>query len=114
MYPGIDPSEHYKKQTYKGKVVLITGASRGIGEEVALFYARAGASLSLLARSQASLDGVRNSILKEIPEAKVLAFITDVTSTLQVKAAVDGTLDAFGRIDIVIANAGRANTFMKR
>ena len=52
--------------------MLITGASRGIGAQIALQYARAGASLSLVARTQAALDASKDAILREHPSARVL------------------------------------------
>lgn len=114
MYPGIDPTPHYKAQTYAGKVVLITGASRGIGSEIALFYARSGASLALVSRKQATLDDVRNDLLKELPKAQIATFIADVTDTKAVKSAVEGAVAKFGKLDIVIANAGKAEDWTKR
>jgi hypothetical protein len=47
---AIDPGPMFASQLYQGKVVLVTGASRGIGQETAIQYARAGASLALVAR----------------------------------------------------------------
>jgi len=112
-YPGIDPSHHYKAQTYKGKVVLITGASAGIGEETAIQYARAGASLVLLARREAVLEGVQSAIKKELPQAQMLTVVADVVNTKQIEAAVKAAIERFGKIDIVIANAGKAAAFDK-
>jgi len=114
IYPGIDPNQHYKDQTYKGKVVFVTGASRSIGQETALQYARAGASLVLVARKQATIDEVQNAIKKELPGAPVLAVAADVASVKQVEAAVKAAVDTFGRIDIVIANAGIGDSFGTR
>ncbi|TFY80072.1 hypothetical protein EWM64_g3945 [Hericium alpestre] len=107
VYPAIDPQVHYRNQTYRGKVVFITGASRGIGEETALTYAKAGASVVLAARKQETLDGVKNTILAQVPFAEVLTIPTDVKETKQVEAAIKATIDRFGRLDICIANAGK-------
>ena len=106
IYPTIDPKAHYDAQTFSGKVVLITGASRGIGEEIALQYARAGASLTLVARSQASLDATRNTILRECPSAQVLVFPAEVQVMAKAEEAVAATIRHFGRLDILVANAG--------
>jgi hypothetical protein len=106
VYPTIDPKVHYDAQTFAGKIVLITGASRGIGAEIALQYARAGASLTLVARSQASLDASRDAILRERPSAQVLTFPADVRDVAKAEEAVATTVARYGRLDILVANAG--------
>lgn len=60
--------------------MLVTGASRGIGAEIALQYALAGANVMLVAgsRTQAQLDATRNVVLREHPTAQVLVFPADV------------------------------------
>ena len=86
--------------------MLITGASRGIGEEIALQYARAGASLTLVARSQAGLGATRDAILRERPSAQVLVFPGEVQDVARAEEAVATTVRQFGRLDILVANAG--------
>lgn len=84
-----------------GSVVLVTGASSGIGEALAREWARRGARLALLARRKDRLDALA-------AECKVpcVTFECDVNSDEQVDRAVRGTLREFGRIDTVVANAG--------
>ena len=106
IYPTIDPKAHYYAQTFSGKVVLITGASRGIGEEIAMQYARAGANLTLVARSKAGLDATRDAILRECPSAQVLVFPAEVQIVAKAEEAVATTIRHFGRLDILVANAG--------
>ncbi|KAJ7451200.1 NAD-P-binding protein [Mycena galericulata] len=113
IYPGIDPKPHFEGKTYAGKVVLVTGPSRGIGEEIALFYARAGASLSLVGRKPDELAEVKAKILADVPNAPIEIFVADVVDTQAVKAAVAGTVAAFGRLDIAIENAGKADPWKK-
>ncbi|KZS90168.1 NAD-P-binding protein [Sistotremastrum niveocremeum HHB9708] len=113
IYPEIDPHQIFTNQTYKDKVVLITGSSRGIGEEIALFYAKAGASLALVARQQSTLDEVRNNILKQAPVAAIITFVADVIKINEVQAAVNGTVEKYGKLDIVIANAGKGDPWEK-
>ncbi|KAJ7664689.1 NAD-P-binding protein [Mycena rosella] len=113
VYPGIDPEPHFAGQTYKGKVVLVTGASRGIGAEIAFFYARAGASVSLVGRKEADLAEIRTRIRSQAPNALVEIFVADVIDTQAVKAAVEGTVKAFGKLDIAVANAGKADPWKK-
>ncbi|KAI0263482.1 NAD-P-binding protein [Gloeopeniophorella convolvens] len=106
VYPTVDPEKLYNVQAYAGIVVLITGASRGIGLETALQYARAGASLTLVARNQATLDASKDAILREAPSAQVLTFPTDVRDVKKAEEAVAATVARFGRLDVLVANAG--------
>jgi NAD(P)-dependent dehydrogenase (short-subunit alcohol dehydrogenase family) len=105
IYPLIDPQVHYDNQTYAGKVVLITGASRGVGLETAIYYARAGASVTIVARKQEALDVSRDAILHEQPSAQVLTFPADVRDVNKAGEAVAATVARFGRLDILVANA---------
>ena len=114
MYPTIDPKIHYDAQAFANKVVLITGASRGIGAQIALQYALAGASLSLVARTQSALDASKDAILRELPSAKVLTFPTDVRDVRRAAEVVAATVSNFGRLDILIANAGILRPMDKR
>ncbi|KAJ7741379.1 NAD-P-binding protein [Mycena metata] len=109
IYPGIDPEPHFSNKTYAGKAVLITGGSRGIGREIAIFYARAGASVSIVARTESTLNAVKSHILSETPSAQVITFAADVVDTRAMEAAVGAALVAFGKLDIVIASAGKAD-----
>ncbi|KAJ7158000.1 NAD-P-binding protein [Mycena crocata] len=113
VYPLIDPSPHYTAQSFAGKVVFITGASRGIGAETAQQYARAGASLALAARNLDVLDAMKTRIVEETPSAHVLTFALDVVHTKDVERAVVETIAQFGRIDILIANAGQAGEWTR-
>lgn len=111
IYPAIDPTKHFEGKTYKGKVVLVTGASRGIGQDVARHYALAGASVTLVSRRQAALEDVKAAILLEIPDADVLLYAADVKDPVQAEAAVNATVERFGRLDVLIANAGVSTPF---
>lgn len=96
---------------WTNKVVLITGASSGIGRALAIDLARRGASVGLLARRQEIL----NQIVDEINSAggRALALPADVTQAEAVRAAVDELRREFGAIDLLIANAGISiNTFV--
>lgn len=90
----------------EGKVALITGAGRGIGQAIALAYAREGVSLSLAARSASELEETAAQCRKSGSE--VLITSTDVTDADQVKRLVDATVDHFSTIDILVNNAGIA------
>lgn len=88
----------------QGKVVIITGASMGIGEATARVFAEAGAQLVLAARSVDKLE----AIAKSLPaQTQTLVVPTDMTDQAQVKALIDTAYTHFGRIDILINNAGQ-------
>src|SRR5438874_11138345 len=82
----------------EGSVVLITGASGGIGAACALEFRKRGARLSLTARSE--------SKLKEVARADALATAGDITDAETRRLVVDRTIERFGSIDILINNAG--------
>jgi NADP-dependent 3-hydroxy acid dehydrogenase YdfG len=89
----------------QGKVVIITGASMGIGAATARVFAEAGAKLVLAARSEDKLAAVAASL----PDgAETLIVPTDMTDQAQVQALIDQAYERFGQIDIVINNAGQA------
>lgn len=87
-----------------GTSCLVTGASSGIGREIALELGRRGCRVALVARSQEALQ----ELAREIAEAggEGLALPTDVRSEDQVKEAVATTVERFGSLRLVVANAG--------
>ena len=86
------------------KVVVITGASSGIGESTAKLLARHGARVVLGARRKDRID----AIVKEISAAggKAIGFAVDVTRRAEVEALIKGAVDNFGRVDVIENNAG--------
>ena len=88
------------------KIALITGAGRGIGQAIALAYAREGAKLSLAARSVPELEETANQCRKL--GAEVLITPTDVADPGQVTRLVDATVERYSTIDILVNNAGIA------
>lgn len=87
-----------------GKVVWITGASSGIGEELAYAYAREGARLVLTARREDKLNAVKERCLKYTKECFV--FPADLSSTDHLQDLVERVLQKMGAIDILVNNAG--------
>ena len=85
----------------QGKVVAITGASRGIGAAAARVFAAAGAKVALLARSGAEVEALAAEIG---PDA--MAVVCDVAEWDSVRAAVAAVLARFGRLDVLVCNAG--------
>jgi len=86
-----------------GKVAFITGASMGIGEGIARAYAKHGAKLVLAARSSATEE-----LAQELREqgCEAIAVRVDVTKPESIKAGIDKTIETFGRIDVLVNNAG--------
>lgn len=89
---------------FREYVVVLTGASAGIGREMALQLARQGARLALAARDAAKLEAVAEEC--RAVGAQVLAAPTDVGDEHQCRALVDAAAARFGRIDTLICNAG--------
>jgi NADP-dependent 3-hydroxy acid dehydrogenase YdfG len=88
----------------EGKVVVITGASSGLGEAAARHLAEKGARVTLAARRTDRLDALADEIVESGGEA--LPVTTDVTEREQVQALVDAAVKEFGRIDVMLNNAG--------
>lgn len=92
------------KFSFKEKVVVITGASSGIGKELSLQLAEKGAKLILASRDIERLTITKEDCLKLTEN--VLTVQTDVSDKEQCKNLIDKTIEAYGRIDVLINNAG--------
>ncbi|KIL53051.1 SDR family oxidoreductase [Jeotgalibacillus campisalis] len=90
--------------TIQGKVVIITGASSGIGEETAKLLSSKGAKVVLAARREDKLKDLQQSIEKEGGEA--IYKVTDVTSIEEVDALASYANDTYGKVDVLLNNAG--------
>ncbi len=88
-----------------GRVAVVTGASTGLGLQMAKAFASQGANLVLLARRMNLLEENAKA-LKEEFGVDALPFACDITDTERVKAAVAATMEHFGRVDILVNNAG--------
>lgn len=88
----------------KDKVVIVTGGSSGLGEATARRLASSGAKIMLAARREEKLKQIVDEIQKEGGEAKYQ--LVDVTSKEDVDALVQATKDAYGRVDVLVNNAG--------
>jgi NAD(P)-dependent dehydrogenase (short-subunit alcohol dehydrogenase family) len=88
----------------RDKVVMITGASRGLGRALALAFAQEGANLVLNSRNADSLDPVAREA--EDTGVEVQVFPGDVSRSTHVEKLVDAAVERFGRIDVLVNNAG--------
>jgi citronellol/citronellal dehydrogenase len=96
--------------TFKDRTIFITGASRGIGEAIALKLAAAGANIVIAAKSVAEdprLGGTIFSVAESVEKAggKALPIQVDIRDEAQIQAAVQQTVEKFGGIDVLINNA---------
>ncbi|WP_157070902.1 SDR family oxidoreductase, partial [Neokomagataea thailandica] len=87
-----------------GKVVLITGGSSGLGEATARHLAEQGARVALAARRRDKLDTIVNDLTAKGLDAR--AYTLDVTSREAVQTTVDSVVADFGKLDVIINNAG--------
>ena len=88
----------------RGRVVLVTGASRGLGQSLALAFADAGADVVLAARSVAALEAVADEVRAR--GRRALAIPTDVTVTAEVDALVERAVQELGAVDVLVNNSG--------
>jgi 3-hydroxybutyrate dehydrogenase len=88
----------------KDKVAVVTGAASGIGKEIASTFARHGAKLAIADLDLAGADSVAESLKDDGREAMAVAM--DVTNETQVDAGMAAVVEAYGRIDILVSNAG--------
>jgi 7-alpha-hydroxysteroid dehydrogenase len=89
-----------------GKVAMVTGAGKGIGREIALAYADAGADVALLARTVSDLEEVATRIAERGRRALIVP--TDVMDLAALEPAVERTVSELGGIDVLVNNAGGA------
>lgn len=91
----------------KGRVAVVTGASSGLGKQMALAFARQGASLAILARRMERLEEFKPELIKAGAK-EVLPIKCDVTSTDDINAAAEAVEKKFGKVDILLNCAGSA------
>lgn len=88
----------------ESQVAIVTGAASGIGREIARAFARAGAKLAIADLDQAGADREAAHINRDGGEA--IAVAMDVTREAQVEAGIASVVEAFGRLDVLVSNAG--------
>ncbi|MEO5878361.1 MAG: SDR family oxidoreductase [Streptosporangiaceae bacterium] len=94
-----------------GKTALITGASRGIGKAIAFQFAEEGANVVLSSRRQEALDEVAAELRTAFPEVGVLAKAAHVGDADQAAACLEAAVAEFGRLDVLVNNAGTSPYF---
>ena len=92
-----------------GRSAVITGGSKGIGLAVATRFARSGADVAIVARGREALDHAAKTI-DAAASGRVVAVAADVANATDVKRAYDEVMRAFGKVDIVVNNAGTSRT----
>jgi NAD(P)-dependent dehydrogenase (short-subunit alcohol dehydrogenase family) len=102
--------ERHEERDLTGKIVIITGASRGVGRQTALGFARRGAHVVLAARTvepDSWLPGTLNDTVEQIERlgASALAVPTDLASEADLTHLVDAAVDRFGGVDVLVNNA---------
>jgi meso-butanediol dehydrogenase/(S,S)-butanediol dehydrogenase/diacetyl reductase len=102
--PHFPPVPQPVQQRFTGKVVVVTGAGSGIGEGIARWFSAEGAAVVLAGRTRAKLDRVAD----DLPPERTLARVADVAKYRQVEALVEAAVRRFGRLDVMVNNAGVA------
>ncbi|KAJ5090540.1 hypothetical protein N7532_009224 [Penicillium argentinense] len=96
------------ESSLKGSTALVTGASMGIGEAIALALAGKGMNIALLARSKDKLEAVQAQIVEKYPSVKARAYAVDIQVHTEVDAAVQSAITELGEIEVLVNNAGLA------
>lgn len=97
---------HKNAKPLQGQVALVTGAGKGIGRAIALAYANAGAAVCCAGRSAADVNELAHEI--RMAGGESISVVVDVTQEAGVSLMVASCLEAFGRLDILVVNAGVA------
>ena len=89
-----------------GRAVIVTGAARGLGHEYARMFAAEGSAVVLADLDASSVKDAAAAVSDAVPDARVTSVAADVTDPAQTEAMAAAAIDAFGRIDVLVNNAG--------
>lgn len=93
-----------------GKVAIVTGASRGIGFAIAEMFVREGAKVVICGSRPESAERAVRTILDKVPGANVMGEGFDINDTTQIRRMIDRVVSKWGRIDVLVNNAGITST----
>lgn len=101
-------------QEFDGKVIAVTGASRGTGLALSRMLLARGAKVSMCATSQVNLTTALKGIEMDIPNVKdrVMTTIVDISKNESVKVWIDATVEKFGKLDGAANVAGKITTYL--
>ncbi|MCC7083980.1 MAG: SDR family NAD(P)-dependent oxidoreductase [Pirellulales bacterium] len=99
-------AEQSRKSYWTGKVAIVTGGSSGFGRSLAAAFARSGAHVVISARSYEALESAADELRRF--GTQILAVPADITQNNQVESLVEHTIRHFGRLDVLVNNAGRS------
>ncbi|KAK1073202.1 hypothetical protein LTR74_001911 [Friedmanniomyces endolithicus] len=108
------PTDPINNKLHPNFVVVVTGAGKGLGYHIALAYAQAGAhGIVIASRTQSDLSRLEEEIKSTAPDSIVLVQTCDTQSDDDVKRLADATKARFGRLDVVVANAGIISKYLE-
>lgn len=96
------------------KVAIVTGSSKGIGFVTALTFAKEGAKVVICGSTQENADKAVKELLAQLPEAQVIGFKANVTDRAEIDAMVAAVKEKWGRVDVLVNNAGITSDAMLR
>lgn len=100
------PASGGSARSVAGRTVIVTGAARGLGRDYARMFAAEGAAVVLADLESSAVEDAAEAISADVPDARLTPVATDVTDPAQTEAMAAAALDAYGRIDVLINNAG--------
>ncbi|MFZ2844605.1 SDR family oxidoreductase [Psychrobacter sp.] len=110
LFSAIQPAHYLKRlnkqQVGRGKTILITGASSGLGEGMARLFAKLGYNLAICARRTERLESLQTELMTQYPDIRIEYRVLDVSDYDSIFAVFDAFAADFGHIDRVVVNAG--------